>query len=316
MGTHTRGIRLAALVAGAASITALSACSSSGGSTGSSTGGGSSSTSAASVGGGSSSAAGGSSSSAGGSAYAGKTISVAAVSDYPPISFSEAGSTDIKGVAVDILQAAAKELGATFQLQNTSFDSLIPSLQAGRELIASGGATDTPTNEKATLMVDFMQAGVQLVVPSGNPKGIKSLDQACGFTVAVLAGSPTYQGLISDASDKCTKAGKPKINMSTFKTADEALLALKAGRTDAELDSSVLQSYRLQQGVGIQVVGGTLSPLPIAFQVLPSNKALADALKGAIQKLIDNGSYQKILAKWKMTSGALKAAGIDLGAKG
>jgi polar amino acid transport system substrate-binding protein len=306
MANHTRGIRVAALIAAAASVTALSACSSSGGSSGGDKSGDT----------GSSSAAAGSAAAGGSSAYKGKTIAVAAVSDYPPISFADAGSTKIKGVAVDILEAAANEMGAKFDLQNTSFDSLIPSLQAGRQLIASGGTTDTPTNEKATVMVDYMQAGVQLIVPSGNPKNIPDLAGACGFTVAVLAGSPTYQGLINDASSACTKAGKKKINMSTFKSADEALLALKAGRADAELDSSILQSYRLQQGVKIQVAGANLAPHPIAFQVLPSNKALGDALKDAIQKLIDNGKYKAILAKWKMDAGALDAAGINLGANG
>jgi polar amino acid transport system substrate-binding protein len=305
MLNHTRGIRVTALIAAAASITALSACSSSGGSSdGDKSGGAGSSAPAAG------------SSAGGASAYQGKTIAVAAVSDYPPISFADAGSTNIKGVAVDILQAAADEMGAKFDLQNTSFDSLIPSLQAGRQLIASGGTTDTPTNEKATVMVDYMQAGVQLIVPSGNPKHIPDLAGACGFTVAVLAGSPTYQGLINDASSACTKAGKKKINMSTFKTADEALLALKAGRTDAELDSSILQSYRLQQGVQVQVVGDNLAPHPIAFQVLPKNRALGEALKDAIQKLMDNGKYKTILAKWKLDAGALDAAGINLGANG
>jgi polar amino acid transport system substrate-binding protein len=312
MANHTRGIRVAALIAAAASVTALSACSSSGSSKDNGGNAANSGKAASSAAG---SAAGGGSA-AGASAYKGKTIAVAAVSDYPPISFADAGSTQIKGVAVDILNAVADEMGAKFDLQNTSFDSLIPSLQAGRQLIASGGTTDTPTNEKATIMVDYMKAGVQLIVPTGNPKKISGLAGTCGFTVAVLAGSPTYQGLINDASSACTKAGKKKIDMSTFKSADEALLALKAGRADAELDSSILQSYRLSQGVKVQVVGENLAPHPIAFQVLPSQKALGDALKSALQKLIDNGKYKQILAKWKMDAGALDAAGINLGANG
>jgi len=293
-----RGIRFAALIAAAASVTALSACSSSGGSSSDNTTAGTT-------------AAGSSASGSGTSAYAGKTIAVAAVTDYPPISYTDAGSNDIKGVAVDMLNAMADAMGAKFDLQNTSFDSLIPSLQAGRQLIASGGTTDTTTNEKAALMVDYMEAGVQLVVPSGNPKGITGLDAACGHTVAVLAGSPTYQTLIQDASKACTAGGKSKITMSTFKTADEALLAVQAGRADAELDSSILQSYRLQQGVKIEVVGDTLSPNKIAFQVLPSNQDLANALKDSLQTLMDNGKYKQILTQWKMDSAALDAATIN-----
>lgn len=312
MPRHARGVRVVVTLTAALGMAALAACSSSGGA------GNSSSVPPAAA----AASVPGSTSGSGSSSDLNSelpsdlrskgSIDVAAVSDYPPISFSDSGSTSIKGVAVDVLNAAAKVLGTKFNLLNTSFDSLVPALKSGRAEIGSGGATDTTTNEQAALMVDYMKAGAQLIVPKGSTKGITDLSNACGDTVAVLAGSATYSGIIEKASSQCTSSGKSKINISTFQTADEALLALKAGRADAEFDSNVLQAYRIQQGADVQVVGKTYDEIPIAFQVLPQNKQLANALKDAIQKLIDDGTYKKILADWKMDSGALDKAGVNL----
>lgn len=303
MPKFTRGARVAALIAAGTAVAALSGCGSS-----------SSSTTAADqpIAATGSRDSGSLKSALPADLQHGSSIPVAAVSDYPPISYIEAGGSQIQGVAIDILNAAADVLGVKFDYQNTSFDSLVPALQAGRGKIASGGATDTAANEESTEMVDYMKAGVQLIVPKGNPDKISSLDDVCGRTVAVLSGS-TYGKLLATASGKCTSAGKPKITVSTFQTADEAILALKAGRVDAEFDSNVAQAYRITQGADIEVAGPSYASVPIAFQLLPADKQLATALNESIQKLIDNGTYKKLLAKWDLTSAALPKAGIDLG---
>lgn len=309
-----RGTRVIALVAVAASATALSACSSSSNKSG---GSGGSSVAAAPA---SSATSGGSGASLNSELpsnlqHAG-TIDVAAVSDYPPLSYSKAGSTTIEGFDIDLLNAAAQLLGVKFNYKDTSYDSLIPSLQAGRETIAEGGAEDTTENEKVTTMVDYMSVGAQIAVPSGNPKGIHDKSGLCGKTVAVLAGSPDYLKALNGFSNDCKSAGKPALNISTFKTADQALLALNAGRADAEFDASVLQAYRVKQGVKIESVGPIYIPANIGIQVPAGQTQLANALKDAIQQLMDNGTYKSLLSKWSLGAGALKKALINSPASG
>jgi polar amino acid transport system substrate-binding protein len=309
-----RGTRVIALVAVAASATALSACSSSGGSTGS---GGSSVTG--------SSAAGSPAASSGGSGGLNSqlpsnlqkgTIDVAAVSDYPPLSYSKAGSTTIEGFDIDLLNSAAQLLGVKFNFKDTSYDSLIPSLQAGREAIAEGGAEDTTENEKVTTMIDYLSVGAQIAVPAGNPKGIHDKTGLCGKTVAVLAGSPDYLKALNGFSNDCKASGKPALNIATFKTADQALLALNAGRADAEFDASVLQAYRVKQGVKIESVGPVYIPANIGITVPAGQMQLAKAIKAAIQQLMDNGTYKSLLAKWNLDAGAIKSALINSPAAG
>ncbi|QXJ21353.1 ABC transporter substrate-binding protein [Actinomadura graeca] len=228
------------------------------------------------------------------------SVDVAAVSDYPPLSFSGEGSTTIVGFNIDFLNAAGRLLGLTFNPKDTSFDSLIPSLQSGRVVLASGGATDTLEAEKATILVDYLKTGAQLSVKPGNPKKITSLDAACGQKVATLAGSVRYMTALQAATKKCQDSGKPPIQISTFKTADQGMLALTSGRVDAKFDSSIAAAYRIEVGQKIELAGPAYLQTHIGFQVAKGRMPLALALQDTFQKLIDNGTYKTLLDKWKI----------------
>lgn len=242
------------------------------------------------------------------------SIPVAAVSDYPPLSYSATGSTTIVGFDIDLLNDAAKLLGTSFDYENTSYESLIPALQAKRFVLAEGGAADTATNEKVTTMIDYLSSDVQLAVLPGNPSGLKSLPDACGFTIATLAGSPDYLNLLDQYSAKCTAEGKAKITVDTFESEDESVLALEAGRVQATLDGNFSNAYRIKTGEKMQLVPGTYLDTPIGFQVLPSQGQFAKALSDAINQLIANGTFKQLMAKWSL-AGSPTQAGINLSSK-
>jgi polar amino acid transport system substrate-binding protein len=236
------------------------------------------------------------------------SIVVGSVSDYPPLGYMDNGH--LAGLNIDLLNKVAEVLGTKFEMQNTSFDSLVPSLKSGRISIASGGTSDTSENEAASILVDYMYASAQLAVPADN-KNIQSLADACGKTVATLAGSSTYMGSVQSASKDCTDAGKSPIKMTTFSSVDTALLAVSSGRADAIFNSSFILAYDIQQGIKIKIVGPLLNSVPIGFQVSKSDTALATALKDALQKLVDNGEYAKLLAKYGLEKSAIKTAAIN-----
>lgn len=313
MAKHLRGVRVATVTAAAACLSLLAACSSSGTSSNNNSG-----TNAANSAAGSPVAApatGGSAAAGAGKVslpadLAGKgTIDVAGVSDYPPMSFSENGK--IVGFNVDLLNAAAGVLGTKFNIVDTAFDDLIPSIKSGRVLIGEGGATDLKTGEQQTTFVDYLEVGTQIIVPKGNPKKVSGPDTLCGLSVGVLAGTPDYIDALTKFSNDCKSAGKPGIKQSTFKTADQAVLALTSGRLDAEYDSNVVQAYRVSQHMPVETVGDVMFKFPIGFQVVKDRPDLAQALEKAIQVLIDNGTYKSLVAKWNLGGSEAKSATIN-----
>jgi polar amino acid transport system substrate-binding protein len=304
MANHLRSTRVATVIAAAACVTVLAACSSSG--TGSDKGSPSSKGAAAS-GGGSSAPKGGVSLP---SDLAAKgAIDVAGVSDYPPMSYSEKGR--IQGFNVDLLNAAAGVLGTKFKIVDTAFDDLIPSIKSGRVLIGEGGATDLKSAEAQTTFVDYLEVGTQFIVPKGNPKKVSGPETMCGLSVGVLAGTPDYIDALTKFSNDCKKAGKKGITQSTFKTADQAVLALTSGRLDAEYDSNVVQAYRVSQHTPVETVGDVMFKYPIGFQVAKDRQDLAQALQKAVQALIDNGTYKKLVEKWNLSGSEAQSASIN-----
>lgn len=244
------------------------------------------------------------------------SISVAAVSDYPPLSSANNGNNqDIVGFNIDVLNAAANLLGVKFSYTDTSYDSLIPSLQSGRAVIAEGGATDDADAVKATNMVDYLKVGAQVTVPS-TTSGINSFTDLCGKKVASLAGTPEYVNDLNGVS-KQNCAGKSPITISLFPTEDQALLAVQSGRADAAYFSEVGNIYRIQQGLKFKAIGEVLEDAPISFQVPKNRLGVATALKGAIDQLIKNGTYAQLVKKYGFPSSSmLTAAAINSAAKG
>jgi polar amino acid transport system substrate-binding protein len=305
MAKHLRNVRVATVIAAAACVTVLSACSSSGKAT--DKGSTASSNSAAPTVGASPAADTGVSLPAD---LAGKgVIDVAGVSDYPPMSYSDKGK--IVGFNVDLLNAAGDVLGTKFKVVDTAFDDLIPSIKSGRVLIGEGGATDIKTAEEQTTFVDYLEVGTQFIVPKGNPKKVSGPETMCGLRVGVLAGTPDYIDALTKFSNDCKAAGKKGITQSTFKTADQAVLALTSGRVDAEYDSNVVQAYRVSQHTPVETAGDVMFKFPIGFQVVKNRADLAQSLQKALQVLIDNGTYNKLVDKWNLSGSEAASATIN-----
>jgi polar amino acid transport system substrate-binding protein len=66
-------------------------------------------------------------------------------------------------------------------------------------------------------------------------------------------------------------------------------------------------------GNDFQVVGDQVEAAPYGIAVAKNNTQLRDALQAAMDAIIKNGEYEKILTKWGVTDGAVKAATINGG---
>ncbi|MER7835703.1 ABC transporter substrate-binding protein [Streptomyces sp. NPDC096040] len=244
---------------------------------------------------------------------------------YPPVEYMQSGKA--VGVDPDIAEALGKQLGVKFDFQNGKFDQLIVGLQSKRfDMVMSAmndtkdrqNGIDSDTGKKAgngADFVDYFTAGTSILVQKGNPKGIKTLDDLCGQVVALQQGT-TSEGIAKTQSTKCTKDGKKAITLQTFDTDPEALLRLKQGASVADLNDFPVAAYNAKTSGGgkdFEVVGDQIEAGPYGIAVTKENTQLRDALQAAVNAIIKNGDYQKILAKWNVTQGAVTEAKINGG---
>ncbi|MFF9278712.1 ABC transporter substrate-binding protein [Streptomyces griseosporeus] len=244
---------------------------------------------------------------------------------YPPVEFMQSGKAT--GIDPDIAEALGKQLGVKFDFQNGKFDQLIVGLQSNRFNVIMSAMNDTKDRQqgidsdtgktvgKGIDFVDYFTAGTSILVQKGNPKGIKTLDDLCGKVVALQKGT-TSEGIAKAQSDKCKKDGKKAIELQTFDTDPEALLRLKQGASVADLNDFPVAAYNAKTSGGgkdFEVVGEQIEAGPYGIGVGKENTQLRDALKAALDAIIKNGEYQKILEKWNVTDGGVTEAKINGG---
>jgi polar amino acid transport system substrate-binding protein len=232
---------------------------------------------------------------------------------YAPVEFTDTDGKTAIGIDPDLAKAIGDELGVKLEFVNGTFDGLIPQLTTSRRIDLIMSAMSDNKKRQATVdFVDYFNAGTSIIVKKGNPSNINGPDDFCGKTVALQRGT-TQDDVATAQQAKCKTAGKP-LTVLKFDTDPEALIQVKSGRAVADMNDFPVAAYTAQkQSADFQVVGQQLGAGPYGIGVRKTDTALRDALQKAVQALIDDGTYTRILEKWHVTQGALKTATVNAG---
>jgi polar amino acid transport system substrate-binding protein len=237
-------------------------------------------------------------------------IVVGSDASYAPNEFVDKDGTTIIGMDVDLGKAIGQKLGLEVEFQNSAFDGILPGIASKKYELGMSSFTDNAEREKVVDMVTYFSAGTKMAVPKGNPDGLK-LDDLCGKTVAAQRGTVQVDDLTA-RSDTCTKAGKPAINISQFQAQTDVTLALTAKRAQAMLADSPVVDYAVAKTNGqLEAVGDAYDTAPYGIAVPKGDGKYAQAIQGAVQALMTDGTYKAILDKWSVSGGAITTSKIN-----
>lgn len=240
------------------------------------------------------------------------TLSVGSDIAYPPVEFYKEGTKEVQGIDYDLCQAMAKEMGRSrCAFRNVTFDGLIPALKAKRFDAIFSAMSDTAARQKELDFVDYFTVGTSIIVKRGNPEKIQSLDDLCGRTIGVQRGT-TQEEVAKGQKDTCQSAGK-SLEILTFDTDVDAQQALRAGRSVADMNDFPVAAYVAQQAGDFEVVGEQIEAGPYGVGIRKDDTALRESIQKALKAVIASGEYDRILAKWNVTQGALKTAAVNGG---
>ncbi|MDQ6616044.1 MAG: ABC transporter substrate-binding protein [Actinomycetota bacterium] len=237
------------------------------------------------------------------------TIAVALDATYPPDEFVAPDGKTIMGMDADLSTAIGQVLGLKVNLQNATFDTIIPGLLSGKFDLGASSFTDTKEREKQLDFVTYFSSGEGYYVKSGTPTTFDGLDSLCGHTVAVESGTSEE----SDAKSQvqaCQTAGKQSDNVLVFQDQSAANLAISSGRAQVGFADTQVVQYIVKQSNGqFKLSGKPFSFAPYGI-VVPKN-GMAPAVLAALKVLMANGTYTKILQKWNIQSGAITTPVIN-----
>ncbi len=239
-------------------------------------------------------------------------LNVGMANNYPPNEFKDANGQPA-GWSVDLTNALGQVMGLKVNFDIGTFDNILPAIKAGKDDMGMSSFTDTTEREKQVDFVNYYTAGIQWASPVG--KTVEP-NNACGLKVAVQA--TTYEDTheVPAKSKACTDAGKAAITVLKFDAQDQATNALVVGQVDAMSADSPVTLYAISQTKSkLQIAGNAFEVAPYGMPVAKDG-AFKPVLQKALQALIDDGSYAKILAKWGVESGGVKTATVNVAAKG
>lgn len=244
-------------------------------------------------------------------------LTVGSYVQSPPNNFYAADGTTIVGSDYDLITAIAKKIGLKVSYENLDFQALITSLQSGRVEATIAAMNDTAERQQTIDFVDYLTSGITIMVQKGNPAKIAGPADLCGKKIAVVTGT-SQQEFAQRTSDECVAAGDPALEVTVTDSDSQNQTQLRTGRIDAivnDLPTAVYVSQTTKNGEAFEVVpGDVIDGAPYGIGVNKSNPGLRDAVAGALDALIADGTYAKLLDAWGVQSGAVTAAVVNGGA--
>jgi L-cystine transport system substrate-binding protein len=215
-------------------------------------------------------------------------ITVGTEGTYKPFSYHNAGTGDLTGFDVDVMNAVADKLGIRVKYQETQWDAIFAGLDAGRFDVIANQVSINPEREAD---YDFstpytVSPGVVVVT---DDKDISSLKD--------LAGKTTAQSLTSNWYQVAKDNGA---NVQSVEGWAQAVTLLKQGRVDATVNDRLtfLDYQKTEQDPSLHVATETGDKAENAFAFRKGSGSLVDRFDQALEELRADGTLAEISRKY------------------
>lgn len=241
------------------------------------------------------------------------TLRVGSSVGTPPGAYYPEGS-DKKpaGQDIDIADAVAKVLGIKLERQDASFETILPALGSGKYDFGTGNFGVTTERLKTIDFVTYINDGQGFGVKKGNTTlgtKVTDLTQLCGLTIGTGAGT-TFEATLSARKGLCAKAGKKPYDVKVFSESGAILTALQQGRIDVVMSTINGLRYQAAQPAAQTAFLGEFHRLDVGFAFKKSSP-LTRAFQAAVNELIKDGTYGRILRKWGTSASAIDTSRIN-----
>ena len=225
--------------------------------------------------------------------------------DSPPLVSFDAAQKPV-GLTIDLGLEIAKRLGGKkVEWRVIPFSGLVPALLAQQCDMIVDQLFDKPERREVINIVNYMYSSQSVVVPKGNPKGIKTLDDLSGHKVAVLNGS-TIKTLLDTQNESLTKAGKPPLKLVVYNTDTDAFQALRISQVDAYGTTVETAGYYAAMAPDLFQEGvPAFSRIFTGLGIRKDDPQLTAAVQQVMSDMHSDGSYTQLLAKWHVESDKL-----------
>jgi polar amino acid transport system substrate-binding protein len=232
---------------------------------------------------------------------AGKTFRVGQDGESPPYSFRDpANFNNVIGFDADLAHAVFACIGVPIEFKIGGWSGLLPSVIAGQSDTMWDDLYYTAERAKQVDYVVYMIAGTGMLVKSGNPKNVKSIEDTCGLTVTAGLGT-VEEAAFRDQSTKCQAAGKTVITILTFPDIPAGTRLMQTGRADLLMnDLALVDKLALDSDGRLERAVKIVSDFKIGVAVKKGRDELVKAIYDAMAIIQADGTQKKLYETYKI----------------
>lgn len=226
---------------------------------------------------------------------AGKEYVIAANCEWPPLEYVDENG-NITGYEIELLEEIGKATGNTFVIRNVAWDGIFAGMANGQYDGVASGVSITEDRKKTMAFTQPIFVVTQAILSPAGKTELNDIDSIKDKVVGVQMGTTGHFA---------AEAAGIK-NIKAYDAVPYAVEDLINGNLDCVVcDSIVASDYVLsnQNYVGKLEVTGTLTNTEaeeIAMCTLKNNTELIDVLNKGIDILKENGTIDKLKAKYNL----------------
>ena len=212
---------------------------------------------------------------------------------FAPMGFTDKDD-NIVGFDVDLAKAVGEKLGVEMEFKSIDWDAKYTELDAKNIDCIWNGMSATPERaEKLSLSKEYFNNKIVVMTLKGEVKVAKSEDLA-NYNVGIQADSSALEVV---KEDKAYDKFKDKIK--EYKSYDDAITDMQAGRMDCVVIDEVLGNYKnTKMKNALKECKYNFGDDFYAIGFRKDDKELTKKVNDALQELIDDGEAAKISKKW------------------
>ncbi|MCT4352223.1 ABC transporter substrate-binding protein [Streptomyces sp. Je 1-79] len=241
------------------------------------------------------------------------TLRVGTSVGFPPGAYYPNGADKAPaGQDIDLADAVAKVLGLKLERQDASFETILPALGSGKYDVGTGNFGVTTERLRTIDFVTYINDGQGFAVKTGNTAlgtKVTDLTQLCGLNIGTGAGT-TFEATLTARKGECAKAGRKPYDVQVYAENGATLTALQQGRIDVIMSTINGLRHQAAQPASRTTFLGEFHRLDVGF-AFKKGSPLTQAFQAAVNELIKDGTYARILEKWGTTESAIDTSRIN-----
>ncbi|MFD3381098.1 MULTISPECIES: ABC transporter substrate-binding protein [unclassified Streptomyces] len=232
----------------------------------------------------------------------------------PPLGFYATDDKTRIGSEIDLATLVADTLGLKLDNDEVSWENLFVGLDSGKFDAVFSNVTVTEERKEKYDFATYRLDNISFEAKKGTGWKVEGPEDVAGRTIAVSSGT-NQEKILVDWSKQNEKAGRKPVSIKYFQKDTDYYLALQSGRIDAYLGPSPSAAYHVASAGQSEVIG-TLSGAGDDLQgkiaaTTKKDSGLVDAYAAAINHVIEDGSYGRVLKRWGLSSEAVPKSEIN-----